>query len=86
MDLFQDGASCRDIVQGALGDCYFLSALSVMVEQKDGKEDDTRVRQVFVGENENLDNWKSTGAFMLRFIKDGNHEFVIVDDFIPVNA
>jgi hypothetical protein len=33
-----------------------------------------------------MDHWKSTGAFMLRFIKDGNYEFVIVDDYIPVTA
>ena len=28
--LFQDGADCRDVVQGNLGDCYLLSAFSVI--------------------------------------------------------
>lgn len=32
--LFKDGASHEDITQGALGDCYLLSALSVLGNDK----------------------------------------------------
>jgi len=29
-ELFKDGVSVQDIRQGQLGDCYYLSAMSVM--------------------------------------------------------
>lgn len=35
-ELFVDGASCRDICQGAIGDCYLLSAISVMATDQTG--------------------------------------------------
>lgn len=75
--LFRDGANHEDIAQGALGDCYFLSALSVL-----GNE---RIREIFVSEQDNDDKWKKTGAFLLKFYKNGEPEFVIVDDFLPLN-
>lgn len=33
--IFQDGIDPNDIEQGALGDCYYLSALSSMAEDPD---------------------------------------------------
>jgi len=35
-ELFIDGASCRDICQGQIGDCYLLSAISVMATDQTG--------------------------------------------------
>lgn len=82
--LFKDGASCEDITQGALGDCYFLSALSVL--------GDERIRGVFASERDQDPNasddqqiWKRTGCFRLKFYKNGSFEDIIVDDYIPVN-
>jgi hypothetical protein len=35
-------------------------------------------------EGDRYNNWKKTGAFMIRFTKDGENEIIIVDDFIPL--
>lgn len=81
--MFRDGASHEDITQGALGDCYFLSALSVL--------GNSRTVELFVCQedsdhkNESDPNhWKKTGAFMLKFSKNGEFEYVIVDDWLPM--
>ena len=36
-------------------------------------------------EGDKFNNWKKTGAFMIKFSKEGENEIVIVDDFIPLN-
>lgn len=72
--LFLDGSSSGDVIQGQLGDCWFLSALAVM------------------GANESLlqtcfwkeDSFKEYGLYVLRFYKDCNVIYVIVDDRLPV--
>ena len=81
--LFHQNASHEDITQGALGDCYFLSALSVLGNdrivdlfacQKDSKH-----------ENEaDPNHWKKIGAFMLTFHKNGEFQYIIVDDWLPM--
>ena len=65
--LFKDGADCQDITQGWLGDCYFLSALSVL-----GNE---RTQDLFACQETNNGDeelWKKTGCFMVKFHKDGD--------------
>ena len=83
--LFRDGASHEDITQGTLGDCYLLSALSVL-----GND---RTVELFacqadgIPSSEKTDDphhWKKTGCFMLKFSKDGNFQYIIVDDWIPM--
>jgi len=77
--LFRDGASHEDVTQGALGDCYFLSALSVLGNVK--------IKDIFISErDEDMERWRKTGAFLLRFFKNGLAEYVIVDDWLPLNA
>jgi len=61
--LYRDGASHRDVVQGNLGDCYFLSAISVLGHD--------RVEDVILYEQQDEDNYKKTGCFILRFYKEG---------------
>lgn len=52
---------------------------------------DKRIRNLFKSEEDesaewgfNGNLWKSTGAFMLQFVKEGTIESVIVDDYIAL--
>lgn len=74
--LYSDGVSHRDVQQGALGDCYFLSAISVL--------GGPNVKDIILEEDN--EQWRETGCFMLRFFKDGQPEVVIIDDYLPVDA
>ena len=81
--LFRDGASHEDITQGALGDCYFLSALSVLGNK--------RTVDLFACQKDSdhmnpgdPNHWKKTGCFMLTFHKNGEFQYVIVDDWLPM--
>ena len=72
---FIAGYSPSDVLQGALGDCYFLSALSVLGEEK--------TKNIFVSKEE--EDWK-VGAILLRFNINGDEVFVIIDTLFPVNT
>jgi hypothetical protein len=74
--LFIDGASSGDVVQGQLGDCWFISAMAVMGSQED------LLNQCFW----RMDSYKEFGIFVCRFFKDCSVVYVIIDDRIPVKA
>lgn len=76
MIIFQDKIDARDVVQGALGDCYFLSAMSVL-----GSDN---VRKTIRSKDDNNKNEWKCGAFWVRFYKNGEIEDVIIDDYFPV--
>ena len=82
--LFQDGASHEDIAQGALGDCYFLSALSVLGNQRTVDLFACQESSNHADESD-PNHWKKTGCFMLKFHKNGDFQYIIVDDYIPYN-
>lgn len=70
--IFEDGVEPNDINQGALGDCYFLAALSSLAEFED------RVKDMFVTKEIN-----AAGIYMVKMFINGNEQPVIVDDFLP---
>ena len=72
--LFLEGSSSGDVIQGQLGDCWFLGALAVM-----GANEELLLRCFW-----RLETFKEFGFFVCRFYKDTNMIFVIVDDRIPV--
>ena len=72
--LFIDGAASGDVIQGQLGDCWFLGALAVM-----GANENLLQDCFWKG-----DTLKNYGLFVVRFIKGVNLIYVIIDDRIPV--
>lgn len=75
-ELFIDGSSSGDVVQGKLGDCWFLGALSVLGTQED------LLKKCFW----NFDEYSELGLYVCVFYKDMGLRFVIIDDQIPVFA
>jgi calpain-15 len=63
-----------DILQGRIGDCYFLSAIAGLAEY------DHRIKAIFP----NLDINKN-GIYMARVLHRGVLMEVIVDDYFPVS-
>ena len=74
--IFKDGYSPLDVQQGQIGDCYFMSAISIL-----GKK--------YLEKNLYLDqideNNNNCGAFIVKyFVGDENFD-VIIDDYFPVD-
>jgi len=74
--LYRESVDARDVVQGALGDCYFLSAMSVL--------GDNNVKKAIKTLNETDEDEAKAGAYWVRFYKYGEIEDVIIDDYFPV--
>ncbi len=62
------------VIQGSLGDCYFLSALAALAEEEEN------VRSLFEGQSYN-----PNGIYKVTMRLRGEVEEVVVDDFIPIN-
>lgn len=63
-----------DILQGSIGDCYFLSAISAIAEN------DFRIKNIFPSLEIN-----KYGIYMARVLNRGVLTEVVVDDYVPVN-
>ena len=69
--LFIDGTEEGDVIQGGLGDCWFLGALAVVATRDD------LIRELVVSAHPEL------GFYQFRFFKNGAWSIVTVDDLIP---
>ncbi|ETW03497.1 hypothetical protein, variant 1 [Aphanomyces invadans] len=72
--LFTKSANSGDVIQGNLGDCWFLGAISVLATRME------LLTQAFWRE----DQYKKHGMFVCRFMKDFTWHYVVLDDRIPV--
>ncbi|CAL8126336.1 unnamed protein product [Orchesella dallaii] len=64
-----------DIRQGALGNCWFVAALTLMSERKE------LLTKILSSTKIN-----SAGVYIVRLFKDGNWTDVIVDDLLPCDS
>ena len=73
--IFSEGITPNDISQGALGDCYFLSALAALAERPE------RVRKIFITEEVNEED-----KYILKFFLDGTWKEITIDGMFPATA
>jgi hypothetical protein len=89
-DLFEAGVSPSDILQGQLGDCWFISALAVYAKDRSGEN--PQIPALFVVPE--VHDYETTsdgftvplnpyGVYGVRFCKDGCWVGVVIDDFLP---
>ena len=94
---FDDGAESNDVCQGGLGDCWFISALSVLAT-KDyllrGEFNSNILDDGIIDEEENtmlstgvyppiFQTFRRKGIFCFKFFKNFKWRYVIVDDKLP---
>ena len=72
--LIGKGIEPLQVIQGSLGDCYFLSALAALAE------DESVIQAMFEGQA-----YTPTGIYKVMMRINGELEEIVVDDFIPVN-
>eukprot|EP01125_Pyxidicula_operculata_P004086 TRINITY_DN1585_c1_g1_i1.p1 TRINITY_DN1585_c1_g1~~TRINITY_DN1585_c1_g1_i1.p1 ORF type:complete len:1011 (+),score=266.75 TRINITY_DN1585_c1_g1_i1:116-3034(+) len=72
--LFVDGVDEGDVIQGAIGDCYLLSAFCVLASSGN-----SAIEKLFVG------SYPEQGVYQCRFYKDAQWHVVTVDDRLPIN-
>ena len=94
---FYDGTESNDVLQGALGDCWFISALSVIATKdyllrgefnkailEDGKIDEEEIKMMSEGIYPPIFHSFSTkGIYCFRFYKNFKWRYVLIDDRLP---
>lgn len=88
----EGGEFCEpgDVVQGSLGDCYFLGALATASTHEDVLLDmfpDLPSNLVNHGSSSegpaNEQEFNDEGVYAIKFYRDGKWRIVVVDDYLP---
>ncbi|XP_018022767.1 calpain-A isoform X2 [Hyalella azteca] len=77
--LFVDGINRRDVVQGSLGDCWFLSSCSAVAREK-------KLIERVLDPNQALHGDKHTGLIVCKFWRFGSWATVCIDDRLPTRG
>ena len=97
---FYDGTESNDVMQGALGDCWFISALSIIATKDyllrgefsqnildDGKIDEEEIKMMSEGIYPPIfHSFSSKGIYCFRFFKNFKWRYVLIDDRLPCHA
>ena len=70
--IFYDSIEPNDIIQGALGDCWFMSALASLAERP------ALVERLFITKEVN-----PQGVYRVKLCKNGEWVVVTIDDYFP---
>lgn len=73
--LFKDGVSAGDVMQGKLGDCWFLGALAIVASR------DHLFQKLFA-----FTEMNHLGVYSVRFYHNGDWKIVTIDDLLPCDA
>lgn len=73
--MFVDKANPQDIIQGGLGDCYFLAGLAALAERPD------RIWDLFLLHEKNEQNY-----FSMKMLYRGKWRAIDIDDWIPFSG
>jgi Ca2+-binding EF-hand superfamily protein len=96
-DFIKQGTESGDVIQGSLGDCWFIGALSVMALRDDllyGNMEDVNDPSEITIQNAKFmnkgvysgifHNLKDVGMFVFKFFINSAWRWVIVDDRLPM--
>ncbi|CDW72149.1 dek1-calpain-like protein [Stylonychia lemnae] len=73
--VFDDGVSACDILQGGLGDCYLLSAMSVIAHTQP-----KLMRKLFHPKSQ---IYQENGLYVLMFYRNRQPVIITIDDYFP---
>lgn len=91
-------AASNEVIQGQLGNCWFISALSVLADRDDmlrgGGEDIDTANENMVDKSTSqlctigvypplFHKFRQRGIFVFRFFKDYKWRYVLVDELLP---
>ena len=96
---FENGIESNDVIQGCLGDCWFISALSVIATKDyllQGEMDEKIMSDEIISDEELrmlttgvypplFFGFQRFGIFCFKFFKNFKWRYVLVDDRLPCN-
>ena len=79
--LFKNGAASEEVCQGGLGDCWMISALSILALESE------RIERLVVNTGNATHNVPANphGVYCVRICKNGFWQNVFIDDFLPTH-